>query len=801
MLKIYKNLVNIVLIGIFTVIAFNAYAIPSFYSITPAPNTVDGPVIEKLLPIDIYINNETNADPDIPNEFAIKIYKDDNFSEPYATPYAAPDNSYYNHLWLNPTENNYCDEPGKYTVVFPAGAYTWQGEPNEEFELVYYVGDMSQGGGEEPEPEPEPSVKLECTPDPSIPLASLSEFSFIISEYSNYSNYVDSNKEVVNENGDNVATASVEQDVNNPKNIIVTLSQKITKAGTYTISFNEGDFKFFDYSSFSFVSIPAFEITYTVDGSEDSGEGGGDEPSGIENPFIFTPDPSVAQTSLKEISFYLNPELGYEYSYCNLSGTPTFDVYFNDEETPKYSVTYSTNWDDVLSTTINILTFDNQVTENGTYTIKFNEGDFICGKGSSMENTAAFTITYTIEGGSSLPEVVYDLDPISIDPEDNAKINSFSSLKVKAFADGTAYFDDSKEIKIYNSNDEVVGTGKFGIQVNDHSSLRCDFGFGFNLTEPGVYTVEIPQGAFGDQDWSESGYETGHANKGLTYTYTIVAPTTYDYPITLDKPNAAYASLDKFEIWVDDVNIHPEKGTFQVINADTDAVVAEGVLQDAGYYSPAITCVFNTPITEAGNYTVIIPQGAFGDNTWVENNYISGKANAEIRKDYAIGVFYDFEPISITPENNANVSEISAIEIKTDLSWASAKDNLIWVYDAEDNAVVSGTFTTNMDDYSSLICTFPTPVIELGTYTVVIPQGTFGDDTYFAQNYGHANAEIRLTYTVTIGTGIDGINAGTNNLTVYSIDGVCVLRNAKADDLKNLEKGLYIVNGKKMVIR
>ena len=738
------------------------------------------------MPIDIYINNKTNADPEIANPYAIKIYKDDDFSEPYATPYAAPDNNYYNHLWLNPTENNYCDEPGKYTVVFPAGAYTWQGEPNEEFELVYYVGDMSQGGGEEPEPEP--SVKLECTPDPSIPLASLETVSVSFVDYSGQI-LVYNDGAVYDEEGNKVATTTAS---GGAQPLVLNVSPAITKAGEYTIRYNEGDLVVY---AGGLTNIPAFEITYTVDGSEDSGEGGGDEPSGTENPFIFTPDPSVAQTSLKEISFYLNPELGYDGFWCNIGGTPTFDVYFNEEVAPKYSVTYSADWGNYK------LTFDNQVTENGTYTIKFNEGDFTCYKGSSMENTAAFTITYTIEGGSSLPEVVYDLDPISIDPENNAKINSFSSLKVKAFADGTAYFDDSKEIKIYNSNDEVVGTGIFGIQVNDHSSLRCDFGFGFNLTEPGVYTVEIPQGAFGDQDWSESGYETGHANKELTYTYTIVAPTTYDYPITLDKPNAAYASLDKFEIWVDDVNIHPEKGTFQVINADTDAVVAEGVLQDAGYYTPAIACVFDTPITEAGNYTVIIPQGAFGDNTWAENNYISGKANAEIRKDYAIGVFYDFEAISITPENNANVSEISAIEIKTNLSWASAKDNLIWVYDSEDNAVVSGTFTTNMEDYSSLICTFPTPVTELGTYTVVIPQGTFGDDTYLAQNYGHANAEIRLTYTVTIGTGIDGINAGTNNLTVYSIDGVCVLRNAKADDLKNLEKGLYIVNGKKMVVR
>ncbi len=49
--------------------------------------------------------------------------------------------------------------------------------------------------------------------------------------------------------------------------------------------------------------------------------------------------------------------------------------------------------------------------------------------------------------------------------------------------------------------------------------------------------------------------------------------------------------------------------------------------------------------------------------------------------------------------------------------------------------------------------------------------------------------------------GIESINADNELLTVYGIDGVELLRNATTDDLNVLSKGIYIINGKKVVIR
>lgn len=53
---------------------------------------------------------------------------------------------------------------------------------------------------------------------------------------------------------------------------------------------------------------------------------------------------------------------------------------------------------------------------------------------------------------------------------------------------------------------------------------------------------------------------------------------------------------------------------------------------------------------------------------------------------------------------------------------------------------------------------------------------------------------------VTIGSGVDGINtdkAADNN--VYNVNGVLVIKNATPDQIENLDKGFYIINGKKVI--
>ena len=90
------------------------------------------------------------------------------------------------------------------------------------------------------------------------------------------------------------------------------------------------------------------------------------------------------------------------------------------------------------------------------------------------------------------------------------------------------------------------------------------------------------------------------------------------------------------------------------------------------------------------------------------------------------------------------------------------------------------------------------PPTEAGQYRLIIPARA----VYVTDNNDVTgpNDELVVDYTATVSS-IEGINTDATNLNVFSIDGVCLLRNASANDLKQLQKGIYIVNGKKMVIR
>lgn len=92
------------------------------------------------------------------------------------------------------------------------------------------------------------------------------------------------------------------------------------------------------------------------------------------------------------------------------------------------------------------------------------------------------------------------------------------------------------------------------------------------------------------------------------------------------------------------------------------------------------------------------------------------------------------------------------------------------------------------------------PVLGNGVHILEIPTG------YFIDRNGNPIEGITLRYTIRnnsgIQAGIEDIAAdGSNKWTVYNITGAKVLETTNADDLKNLAKGIYIINGKKRLIK
>ncbi len=93
--------------------------------------------------------------------------------------------------------------------------------------------------------------------------------------------------------------------------------------------------------------------------------------------------------------------------------------------------------------------------------------------------------------------------------------------------------------------------------------------------------------------------------------------------------------------------------------------------------------------------------------------------------------------------------------------------------------------------------------------TVEAGVSTFTDNTVKADDgatyqygvtaiYATEESEATLTAAVTP-SGIDGVTAGDKTYDVYATDGTCVARNLKS--LKLLKKGVYVVNGQKVIVK
>lgn len=223
----------------------------------------------------------------------------------------------------------------------------------------------------------------------------------------------------------------------------------------------------------------------------------------------------------------------------------------------------------------------------------------------------------------------------------------------------------------------------------------------------------------------------------------------------------------------------------------------DDVKRPEGYKGTDKLCiVFDEPITTPGNYIIDVPSGFFnlgeefeGGSSRAATIYYEIKAQSTddvtVTLDPAPGTVTEIPEkiiVTLTEAQSAGANGINPT--LTDEKGNSYGIDLQIYWDGEWNQLemnlANGAITAD------------------GTYTLTIPAGALTWD----DNSDNVNKEdIVFTYIIGTGTGIDNIvaNAG-GKVDVYTINGVSVLRNADAAAVKALKKGLYIINGKKVVI-
>ena len=170
----------------------------------------------------------------------------------------------------------------------------------------------------------------------------------------------------------------------------------------------------------------------------------------------------------------------------------------------------------------------------------------------------------------------------------------------------------------------------------------------------------------------------------------------------------------------------------------------------------------------------------------------------------------DTEPaklLSVTPEDKSTLEELSHFvftfsKIGTSKSEDAELQPRLYAEGLSWNHILGESQTDSngkMVEMTQLALKTSEPLLGNGTYFLEIPTG------YFIDRNGNNIQGITLKYIVKNNSGLDtnieDIIAEGNNWTVYNITGVKVIDTDNAEDLKNLPKGIYIINSKKILVK
>lgn len=417
---------------------------------------------------------------------------------------------------------------------------------------------------------------------------------------------------------------------------------------------------------------------------------------------------------------------------------------------------------------------------------------------------------FTVDGEAS-PAIKYsvtfgDVKEYSyvFTPESGTEVESLKELTLEFPQATTAAVDEENCYIILRSNSWIYPTTPTitAVEGAEHPTFKLDFdmiGDGIELSD-GRYSLTIGEGSFvldGDQQSSEILASwtlkrttpvdmTWHAEP----TRAIVNEGYGIYPAIMFSDTEALSLASDFaEKCVVNFNDTVVKHSYQITE------------EEMGYYESIESTLPNTimfsvtggilldPETE-GKLTITIPAGAM---------LVSGEPCPEIEYSWDV-VKVKTYTFNVTPAAGSSVKELKDFTVE----FVGAKT-------AEINFQTG--FTVRSTDYKYNGVVDKVEVVEGGENAAVkisLKEALTVKGDYMLQIYSGAilldgcqsSPEVKANYVVTGSDGVDGIEADANGAyTVVSLAGVVVLRDADAEAVRALPAGLYIVNGKKVIIR
>ena len=407
-------------------------------------------------------------------------------------------------------------------------------------------------------------------------------------------------------------------------------------------------------------------------------------------------------------------------------------------------------------------------------------------KGNNGEKDGSYISVY-VDAKFNLPEVTM------VDPAPDATVEKISTIKL-GYADGIqpSWFDNitilDKTRNVVAKSVSVTSVIPEGEENNDDYIVKeVVVSFNNEITENGTYTVVVPEGMF-NLDLTAQGFNT-KSNREATFNITV---DNGDNPmpsinVSIDPVPGEVASLKDFDLIFNDANEAGWGDGFPTLTYP-DGTVVKIKNQDIGTAWNELTLSLDEEITAPGEYILTLPAASVNlDGTPTDKDYSFTYTIAEA----------DNEKYTITPEVG-NVTSLQTIDVifdsHSEISFGSGNPSLT---DAAGNSyTVNEGWGPDWNILNWARFTIAEEITAEGTYTLTLPAGHI--------NYEDGNSnvkDIKFTWTIGNATAISNLFAAEGKVEIYNANGQLVkIGNASA--IKTLAPNkMYIINGKKVIIK
>lgn len=407
-------------------------------------------------------------------------------------------------------------------------------------------------------------------------------------------------------------------------------------------------------------------------------------------------------------------------------------------------------------------------------------------KGNNGEKDGSYISVY-VDAKFNLPEVTM------VDPAPDATVEKISTIKF-GYADGiqASWFDNitilDKTRNVVAKSVDVTSVIPEGEEDNwDYIVKEVVVSFNNEITENGTYTVVVPEGMF-NLDLSAQGFNTKN-NREATFNITV---DNGDNPmpsinVSIDPVPGEVASLKDFDLIFNDANEAGWGDGFPTLTYP-DGTVVKIKNQKFGKEPNELTLSMDEEITAPGEYILTLPAASVNlDGTPTDKDYSFVYTIAEA----------DNEKYTVTPEVG-NVTSLQTIDVifdsHSEISFGSGNPSLT---DAAGNSyTVNEGWGPDWDILNWATFTIAEEITAEGTYTLTLPAGHINYED------GSSNVkDIKFTWTIGNATAISNIFAADGKVEIYNANGQLV-KSGNASAIKSLAPNkMYIINGKKVIIK